>query len=89
MQTYHDLNINQKINAKNNEVIEWEKNLLMKQVKRGMIISAGSRLKLEPDGIHNNRNYDGPGDDYYSGFYGGDWGPQIDEHRMAEAQKLK
>lgn len=89
---YPTLNINQKINAKNNEVIEWNKNLtgrLMRQAKKGHIISSGDKMKLEADGIHNNRNYDGPGDDYYSGFYGGDWGPAVDSHRMSEAQKLK
>jgi hypothetical protein len=89
---YKTLNINQKINAKNNEVVEWSRSItgkLMHLVKRGRIFSTGSRMKLEPDGINDNRNYDGPGDDYYSGYYGGDWGSYVEDHRMIEAQKLK
>jgi hypothetical protein len=59
---YSDYNINQKINAKNNEVVEWAAKVdtLMRKVKKGHVISSGSRLKLEPDGINSNRNYDGP-----------------------------
>jgi hypothetical protein len=91
MNYYQSLTINQKINSKGNTLVDFgrQNTPLMRQVKKNFIVSNGSRLKLEPDGVNNNRNYDGPGDDYYSGYYGGDWGPYVDEHRMIEAQKLK
>jgi hypothetical protein len=54
-----------------------------------MLSVVSHRLDLRDESENNNRNYDGPGDDYYSGYYGGDWGSYVDEHRMIEAQKLK
>jgi hypothetical protein len=89
--SYKNLNINQKINAKGNELIMFGRPTtgVMKMVKKGYIISCGDKLKLRDESENNNRNYDGPGDDYYSGYYGGDWGTYADDHRMIEAQKLK
>jgi hypothetical protein len=84
---YLESNIHQKINGKANSLVDYGKEnagRLMKQAKKGYFIGQ-SRLKLEPDGIHNNRNYDGPGDDYYADMV---TAPEI-QHRMIEAQKLK
>jgi hypothetical protein len=90
--TYKDLNVHQKINSKANTLIVFGRDntgKLMRQAKRNMLSVVSHRLDLRDESENNNRNYDGPGDDYYSGYYGGDWGSYIDEHRMIEAQKLK
>jgi len=88
---YRDYNINQKINAKGNELITFGRPSIgiMKMVKKNFIVSGGSKLNLCDESDNNNRNYDGPGDDYYSDFYAGEWGIDVENHRMIEAQKLK
>jgi hypothetical protein len=91
--TYKDLNVHQKINAKGNMLIgsgaKYYIGKMMKNAKKDHIWGTTSKLHLRDESENNNRNYDGPGDDYYSGYYGGDWGSYVDEHRMLEAQKLK
>jgi hypothetical protein len=90
---YNELNIDCKINVKANMIVaagaKYHVGRLMKQVKENRMWGAGAQLNLRDESLNNNRNYDGPGDDYYSGYYGGDWGAYVTEHRMVEAQKLK
>jgi hypothetical protein len=88
--SYQQLSINERINAKANSLIFSPRN--GKPILRTYFINSHpalwrpGKLMLEADGIHNNRNYDGPD---YSGYYGGDWGAYVDQYRMIEAQKLK
>lgn len=92
MDTYKNLNVHQRINSKANTLVTFGKDnagRLMRQAKKGMLSCVSNRLNLRDESENNNRNYDGPGDDYYSGYYGGDWGKYVDDHRMIEAQKLK
>jgi hypothetical protein len=93
MSTYASYNINQKINAKGNMLIgsssKYYVGKMMRNAKKDHIWGSSSKLNLCDESENNNRNYDGPGDDYYSGYYGGDWGTYADDHRMIEAQKLK
>jgi hypothetical protein len=68
--TYTELNIQQRINAKGNAGVMWgdsAKNVLrMRDVQYwNFQMYDPQSLKLERPGIHNNRNYDGPGDNYY------------------------
>lgn len=67
--TYSSLNIQQKINAKNNAQVFWGDST--KRVYRqrdndewDCKMYSPTKLVLEPP-LMNNRNYDGPGDNYY------------------------
>jgi hypothetical protein len=64
---YSKLSIHQKINAKHNRKVFYSYsplNLKRMQNRDGALFTS-NKLMLEAEGIHNNRNYDGPGDNYY------------------------
>lgn len=49
---YLTLNINQKINAKGNDIVSFSKDAtgrLMRNAKKGWIISAGTRMRLKSE----------------------------------------
>lgn len=69
--TYTELNIQQRINTKGNGMVYWGDSVKKVLNNRSDSIwdctmYRPSQLLLEKPGIHNNRNYDGPGDNYYT-----------------------
>lgn len=64
IETYFDLNIHQRINAKANSLVHYRHFSLRYTVSRHPDLFGFRSMLLERPGIHNNRNYDGPRDPY-------------------------
>lgn len=81
METYSDLSIHQKINAKANSLVYYKRMRLKYVVCKHPDLFGYDRMLLEVPGQHSNRNYDGPEPDYNG------WSAGEESERQAKCQR--